>query len=62
MFMLHAGLMIGIGVFAAVVLAMVVITATVLVGIIVISRRDTHKRLQGSYDQRQTTKFTYFNV
>lgn len=42
-----AGLVVGIGVFAAVVLAIVVITAIALVGVIVVGRRGRHKRLQG---------------
>ena len=42
-----AGLVIGIGVFAAVILVIVVVTAFVFVGVIVISRKGRHKRLQG---------------
>ena len=42
-----AGLVIGIGAFAAVVLVIVIVTALVLVGVIIISRRARHKRLQG---------------
>ena len=39
--------MIGIGVFAAIILALVVLGAIVIVGVIIVSRRGRHKRLQG---------------
>lgn len=42
-----AGLVIGIGAFAAVVLVIVIVTALVLIGVTVISRRGRHKRLLG---------------